>query len=60
MCSEEDSVQFDEPGGVCVSPDGHYLYVADTNNHAIRVVDLQTKSVSQVRNCTLILSVKHS
>jgi len=48
MCSEEDSVQFDEPSGLCVSPDGHYLYVADTNNHAIRVVDLQTKSVSQL------------
>ncbi|MEN3332921.1 MAG: hypothetical protein V7641_2286 [Blastocatellia bacterium] len=33
--------KFDEPGGVTVA--GGKLYVADTNNHAIRVVDLQTR-----------------
>ena len=48
LSSEEGSVQFDEPGGLCVSPDGQFLYVADTNNHAIRVIDLKTKTVSQV------------
>ena len=32
---------FYEPGGLAVA--GHQLYVADTNNHAIRVVDLKTK-----------------
>ena len=32
---------FYEPGGVAVS--GGRLYVADTNNHAIRIVDLTTK-----------------
>src|SRR5207249_6767885 len=32
---------FYEPGGLAVA--GDKLYVADTNNHAIRVVDLQTK-----------------
>jgi sugar lactone lactonase YvrE len=34
---------FDEPGGLALA-DG-MLYVADTNNHAVRVVDLATKSV---------------
>lgn len=33
-----------EPGGVSVA--GGKLYVADTNNHAIRVVDLATRNVS--------------
>ena len=32
---------FYEPGGLAVAGDN--LYVADTNNHAIRVVDLKTK-----------------
>src|SRR5205085_8730705 len=32
---------FYEPGGLAVANDR--LYVADTNNHAIRVVDLKTK-----------------
>jgi hypothetical protein len=32
---------FYEPGGIAVA--GDKLYVADTNNHAIRVVDLKTK-----------------
>ncbi len=32
---------FYEPGGLAVA--GNTLYVADTNNHAIRVVDLKTK-----------------
>jgi len=50
LSSEGGVIQFDEPGGVCVSPDGQFLYVADTNNHAIRVIDLKTKTVSQVRS----------
>lgn len=33
---------FYEPGGLTIA--GDKLYVADTNNHAIRVVDLRTKS----------------
>ena len=32
---------FYEPGGISIA--GNKLYVADTNNHAIRVVDLNTK-----------------
>ncbi|PFX24189.1 NHL repeat-containing protein 2 [Stylophora pistillata] len=48
LSSDQGGVQFDEPGGLCVSPDGQMLYVADTNNHAIRVIDLNTLSVSQL------------
>ncbi len=36
--------QFYEPGGLSVA--GGKLYVADTNNHAIRIVDLATRNVS--------------
>jgi sugar lactone lactonase YvrE len=35
---------FDEPSGLSVTTDK--LYIADANNHAIRVVDLTTKAVS--------------
>jgi hypothetical protein len=35
--------QFNEPAGLSVA--GDLLFVADTNNHAIRVVDLKTKTV---------------
>ena len=38
---------FYEPGGLSVA--NGKLYVADTNNHAIRVVDLKTKETSTLR-----------
>ncbi|HEY0457878.1 MAG TPA: thioredoxin-like domain-containing protein [Pyrinomonadaceae bacterium] len=38
---------FYEPAGLSIA-DGK-LYIADTNNHAIRVVDLQTKEVSTLK-----------
>jgi hypothetical protein len=41
------SPSFYEPGGLTVAKGK--LYVADTNNHAIRVVDLKTKQVSTLR-----------
>lgn len=44
--ADGESAQFYEPGGLDYA-DGK-LYVADTNNHAIRVVDLATRSVSTV------------
>jgi DNA-binding beta-propeller fold protein YncE len=34
------AARFDEPGGIAAA--GNRLYVADTNNHAIRVIDLTT------------------
>lgn len=41
-----DKSAFNEPGGLCVGEGGKVLYVADTNNHQIKVLDLQTKTVS--------------
>jgi DNA-binding beta-propeller fold protein YncE len=38
---------FYEPGGLSVA--NNKLYIADTNNHAIRVVDLTTKETSTLR-----------
>ena len=50
-----EEAQFSEPGGLCTSPDGLLLYVADTNNHAIKVVNLKEKTVEEVRDtfCTI-------
>jgi hypothetical protein len=39
----DNPARFDEPSGLCAA--GEKLYVADTNNHAIRVVDLKTLAV---------------
>ncbi|MCM3903176.1 MAG: redoxin domain-containing protein [Pyrinomonadaceae bacterium] len=36
-----------EPGGLSVA--NNKLYIADTNNHAVRVVDLKTKEISTLR-----------
>jgi thiol-disulfide isomerase/thioredoxin len=41
------SASFYEPGGLSVA--NGKLYIADTNNHAIRVVDLKTKETSTLR-----------
>ncbi|XP_024141311.1 NHL repeat-containing protein 2 [Oryzias melastigma] len=38
--------RFNEPGGLCVGEEGKLLYVADTNNHQIKVVNLVSKTVS--------------
>ncbi len=46
--------QFSEPGGLCLGPEGKCLFVADTNNHVIREVDLDTKQVTQVCSVSLI------
>ncbi|XP_061564322.1 NHL repeat-containing protein 2 [Cololabis saira] len=37
---------FNEPGGICVGDGGKLLYVADTNNHVVKVLDLASKTVS--------------
>jgi YVTN family beta-propeller protein len=42
--SSDDPPKFDEPGGL--SSAGSTLYVADTNNHLIRAVDLKTQKVT--------------
>ncbi|MDR2675186.1 MAG: hypothetical protein LBC18_10095, partial [Opitutaceae bacterium] len=38
--------QFNSPAGVAVDATGGYLYVADTGNHAIRLIDLDGGEVS--------------
>ncbi|GBD35791.1 Thiol-disulfide oxidoreductase YkuV [bacterium HR36] len=45
--NSDDPPRFDEPGGISIA--GDWLFVADTNNHAIRVVNLQTKQVRTLR-----------
>uniref|UniRef100_A0A3B4WVP0 NHL repeat containing 2 n=1 Tax=Seriola lalandi dorsalis TaxID=1841481 RepID=A0A3B4WVP0_SERLL len=37
---------FNEPGGICVGDNGKLLYVADTNNHQVKMLDLDSKTVS--------------
>ncbi len=42
----DEEAEFNEPGGLSVA--GDRLFVADTNNHAIRVIDLRTHTVSTI------------
>lgn len=39
---DDETAVFHEPGGLCVSPNGRQLYVADTNNHRIVRIDLES------------------
>ncbi|XP_068162332.1 NHL repeat-containing protein 2 [Antennarius striatus] len=43
---EFDKSCFNEPGGICVGASSKLLYVADTNNHQVKVLDLTSKTVS--------------
>ncbi len=49
--------QFYEPGGLGVA--NNKLYIADTNNHAIRVIDMKTKEANtlQIKGLTPEISV---
>ncbi|XP_049785489.1 NHL repeat-containing protein 2 [Schistocerca cancellata] len=42
------SVQFSEPGGLCVSSDASKIYIADTNNHSIKVIHLELELLERV------------
>lgn len=42
--SDTNPIRFDEPGGIFVA--GTKAYVADTNNHKVRIIDLTKNSVS--------------
>lgn len=44
---DADVAEFDEPGGLSYA--NGKLYVADTNNHVIRVIDLETERVSTLQ-----------
>ncbi|XP_074731433.1 NHL repeat-containing protein 2 isoform X2 [Strix uralensis] len=39
---------FNEPGGLCVEENGRLMYIADTNNHQIKVLDFETKILSML------------
>lgn len=39
---------FREPGGLAISPDGKHAWVADTNNHRLRVIDFAAGRVGTV------------
>lgn len=39
------TARFDQPPDVCISPNGHSIYVTDFNNHTLRFIDL-TKAAS--------------
>lgn len=50
---------FNEPGGICVGSGGKLLYVADTNNHQVKILDLDSKTVSLVRTlCVCVSTLK--
>uniref|UniRef100_A0A2C9JRW6 Thioredoxin domain-containing protein n=1 Tax=Biomphalaria glabrata TaxID=6526 RepID=A0A2C9JRW6_BIOGL len=37
--------EFNEPGGVCVNAKDKLIYIADTNNHDIKVIDLKDGTI---------------
>lgn len=46
MIETTDPATFNEPSGLSITADGKYLYIADTNNHCIKILNL-TKNVCQ-------------
>lgn len=46
--------QFDEPSGLAVSHNGEVLYVADTNNHCIKTIDLSNIQNINTVSCLLL------
>jgi DNA-binding beta-propeller fold protein YncE len=42
------AAQFHQPQGLALSADGNTLYIADTENHAIRTADLKGKRVTTI------------
>lgn len=42
------TAQFNAPQGMTLSADGKVLFVADTNNHAIRAIDFATQKVTTI------------
>ncbi len=40
--------RFDKPQGMALSEDGQTLYVADTNNHTLRAIDLSNETVTTI------------
>ena len=47
-CCTIPDISANEPGGIGLSDDGCTLYIADTNNHSIKSVDLKTFSSREI------------
>jgi len=41
--------QFSEPSGFALAPGGDKIYIADTNNHQVRIADLKTLEVTTLK-----------
>lgn len=55
----EKSICFNEPAGLCVSSDGKKLYLADTNNHCVKVLKLGSDySVQSINKLNLNMDEK--
>lgn len=39
------NAEFNSPSGICIAKNKRFVYVADTNNHSIRIIDLIEKQV---------------
>lgn len=48
LCDDGSMATFNEPGGLCVDPQCKLLYIADTNNHDVKTICLETKLVNSV------------
>ena len=46
---KEFEAEFSEPSGLAAHPDGKRIYVADTNNHQIRLLDLESLEVTTLK-----------
>lgn len=54
-CRNVELFAFNEPAGLCLGSEGDKLYVADTNNHAIKVLKINKDlEVSDIDNLKLI------
>lgn len=53
-----DQIQMNEPGGLCFNPQENCIYVADTNNHCIRRIDLSSNYVETVKITSEVTKVE--
>ena len=49
-----DEVEINEPGGLALNPTDQCLYIADTNNHCIKVYHLKKNVVSLVSSDSIV------
>ena len=48
-CVDLSDASFSEPGGICLGGDSSSIYVADTNNHCVKRIELSSGKVSKVQ-----------